>query len=234
MPSCAVVRRSSQMLAVPFLRRWLSTCGIVRSVTAPCISRLLRRRRSFLTRRCRPMSALSRIAGRPERGRRTPVRVGCWNSPTAGGRFTGARFSVIRWACVRNALSRVLLPMWDNRAGCCRHGTKGRRRVEEFNAEAKRWMETAKHPRWNRLYTELVYQPMLEVLSYLRNNGFKTYIVTGGGQDFVRVYAERAYGIPPEQVVGSTLDSSTTTPFAGRFHRSLGGVARGAGIWRRL
>jgi len=62
--------------------------------------------------------------------------------------------------------------------------------VEEFNAEAKRWMETAKHPRWNRLYTELVYRPMLEVLSYLRNNGFKTYIVTGGGQDFGRVYAE--------------------------------------------
>ena len=92
-------------------------------------------------------------------------------------------------------------------------------------------METAKHPRWNRLYTELVYQPMLEVLSYLRNNAFKTYIVTGGGQDFVRVYAERAYGIPPEQVVGSTLDSSTETPFAGRFHRSLGGVARGVGIW---
>jgi len=133
--------------------------------------------------------------------------------------------------CVRNALSRVLLPMWDNRAGCCRHGTKGRRRVEEFNAEAKRWMETAKHPRWNRLYTELVYQPMLEVLSYLGNNAFKTYIVTGGGQDFVRVYVERVFGIPPEQVVGSTLDTSTTTPFAGRFHRRLGGVARGAGIW---
>ena len=68
--------------------------------------------------------------------------------------------------------------------------------MEEFNAEAKRWMETAKHPRWNRLYTELVYQPMLEVLSYLRNNAFKTYIVTGGGQDFVHVYAERVYGIP--------------------------------------
>jgi hypothetical protein len=54
--------------------------------------------------------------------------------------------------------------------------------VEEFNAEAKRWMETAKHPRWNGLYTELVYQPMLEVLRYLRDNAYKTYIVTGGGQ----------------------------------------------------
>jgi phosphoglycolate phosphatase-like HAD superfamily hydrolase len=75
--------------------------------------------------------------------------------------------------------------------------------VEEFNAEAKKWLETARHPRWNRPYTELVYQPMLEVLRYLRDNDFKTYIVTGGGQDFVRVYSEQVYGIPPEQVVGT-------------------------------
>jgi phosphoglycolate phosphatase-like HAD superfamily hydrolase len=75
--------------------------------------------------------------------------------------------------------------------------------VEEFNAEVKKWLETAKHPRWGRHYTELVYQPMLEVLRHLRDNNFKTYIVTGGGQDFVRVYSEKVYGIPPEQVVGS-------------------------------
>jgi phosphoglycolate phosphatase-like HAD superfamily hydrolase len=75
--------------------------------------------------------------------------------------------------------------------------------VEEFNAEAKKWLETAKHPRWNRPYTELVYQPMLEVLRHLRDSAYKTYIVTGGGQDFVRVYAEKVYGIPPEQVVGT-------------------------------
>jgi phosphoglycolate phosphatase-like HAD superfamily hydrolase len=75
--------------------------------------------------------------------------------------------------------------------------------VETFEAEAKKWTETAKHPRWNRRYTELTYQPMLEVLRYMRDNGFKTYIVTGGGQDFVRVYAQQAYGIPPEQVVGT-------------------------------
>ncbi|OCK54469.1 HAD family hydrolase [Bradyrhizobium sp. LMTR 3] len=75
--------------------------------------------------------------------------------------------------------------------------------VEEFNSEAKKWIEAARHPRWKRPYTELVYQPMLEVLRYLRDNGYKTYIVTGGGQDFVRVYAERVYGIPPEQVVGT-------------------------------
>ena len=75
--------------------------------------------------------------------------------------------------------------------------------VDEFEAEAKKWLETARHPRWNRPYTELIYQPMLEVLRYLRANGYKTYIVTGGGQDFVRVYSERVYGIPPEQVVGT-------------------------------
>jgi hypothetical protein len=75
--------------------------------------------------------------------------------------------------------------------------------VDEFNAEAKKWLETAKHPRWNRPYTELAYQPMLEVLRYLRHNEFKTYIVTGGGQDLVRVYAQQVYGIPPEQVVGT-------------------------------
>ena len=75
--------------------------------------------------------------------------------------------------------------------------------VTEFNAEAKKWIETAKHPRWNRPYTELTYQPMLEVLRYLRDNACKTYIVTGGGQDFVRVYSEKVYGIPPEQVVGT-------------------------------
>jgi phosphoglycolate phosphatase-like HAD superfamily hydrolase len=75
--------------------------------------------------------------------------------------------------------------------------------VETFNAEAKKWLEMAKDPRWKRPYTELTYQPMQEVLKYLRDNGYKTYIVTGGGQDFVRVYSERTYGIPPEQVVGS-------------------------------
>jgi phosphoglycolate phosphatase-like HAD superfamily hydrolase len=76
-------------------------------------------------------------------------------------------------------------------------------RVEVFDAEAKKWIETAKHPRWKRLYTDLTYQPMLEVLQYLRGSGYKTYIVTGGGQDFVRLYSEQVYGIPPEQVVGT-------------------------------
>jgi phosphoglycolate phosphatase-like HAD superfamily hydrolase len=75
--------------------------------------------------------------------------------------------------------------------------------VEEFNAEAKKWLDNAKHHRWNRPYTDLAYRPMLEVLRYLRDNAYKTYIVTGGGQDFVRIYAEKVYGIPPEQVVGT-------------------------------
>ena len=75
--------------------------------------------------------------------------------------------------------------------------------VDEFTAEAKAWLESAKDPRWKRPYTELTYVPMLEVLKYLRANGYRTYIVTGGGQDFVRVYADRMYGIPPEQVVGT-------------------------------
>ncbi len=75
--------------------------------------------------------------------------------------------------------------------------------VDDFRAEAEKWIASAKDGRWKRPYTELTYQPMQEVLSYLRANGFKTYIVTGGGQDFVRVYSERVYGIPPEQVVGT-------------------------------
>jgi phosphoserine phosphatase len=75
--------------------------------------------------------------------------------------------------------------------------------VEEFSAEVKKWLGEAKDSRWKKPYTELTYQPMQEVLKYLRANGFKTYIVTGGGQDFVRQYAEKTYGITPEQVVGS-------------------------------
>jgi phosphoglycolate phosphatase-like HAD superfamily hydrolase len=79
--------------------------------------------------------------------------------------------------------------------------------VEQFNAEVRTWLEQARHPRWNRPYTDLVYQPMIEVLEYLRNNAFKTYIVTGGGQDFVRAFADKVYGVPPEQVVGTALAS---------------------------
>ncbi|MCT0206460.1 haloacid dehalogenase-like hydrolase [Synechococcus sp. CS-1332] len=75
--------------------------------------------------------------------------------------------------------------------------------LETFRADVRQWLATARHPRWQRPYTELTYQPMQELLRYLRAHGYKTYIVTGGGQDFVRVYAEGVYGIPPEQVIGS-------------------------------
>lgn len=75
--------------------------------------------------------------------------------------------------------------------------------VDEFSNEVKHWIATAQHPRWKRPYTDLTYLPMQEVLKYLRINGYKIYIVTGGGQDFVRMYSEQIYGIPPEQVVGT-------------------------------
>ncbi len=80
--------------------------------------------------------------------------------------------------------------------------------VDEFQVEAKKWLDSARDPRWKRPYTELTYQPMIELLKYLRANGYRTYIVTGGGQDFVRVYSEEVYGIPNEQVVGT--DGSTS------------------------
>jgi len=75
----------------------------------------------------------------------------------------------------------------------------------EFEAIVSEWFEKARHPRFKRRYTELAYQPMLELLSYLRANGFKTFIVSGGGVEFMRPMTEKVYGIPPEQVVGSTI-----------------------------
>jgi phosphoglycolate phosphatase-like HAD superfamily hydrolase len=75
----------------------------------------------------------------------------------------------------------------------------------EFDALVKDWLATAKHPRFKRRYTELIYQPMVELLAYLRANGFKTYIVSGGGVDFMRAFTERLYGIPPDQIVGSSV-----------------------------
>jgi phosphoglycolate phosphatase-like HAD superfamily hydrolase len=77
--------------------------------------------------------------------------------------------------------------------------------TEEFEQIVRDWLATAKHPRFNRPYTECVYQPMLELLAYLRANGFKTYIVSGGGVEFMRPWTEQVYGIPPEQVVGSSI-----------------------------
>jgi hypothetical protein len=77
--------------------------------------------------------------------------------------------------------------------------------TEEFQKIVIDWLATARDPRFKRLYTELAYQPMIELLAYLRGNGFKTYIVSGGGVEFMRPWTERVYGVPPEQVVGSSI-----------------------------
>jgi hypothetical protein len=77
--------------------------------------------------------------------------------------------------------------------------------TEEFSQIVKDWLATAKHPKTGRPYTEMVFQPMLELLAYLRANGFKTYITSGGGIEFMRPWAEKVYGIPPEQVIGSSI-----------------------------
>jgi phosphoglycolate phosphatase-like HAD superfamily hydrolase len=79
---------------------------------------------------------------------------------------------------------------------------------EEFEKAVKDWLAAAKHPRFNRPYTDLVYQPMLELLAFLRANGFKTFIVSGGGIEFLRAFAEKRYGVPPEQVVGSSIKTT--------------------------
>ena len=77
--------------------------------------------------------------------------------------------------------------------------------TEQFEKIVGDWIATARHPKTGRLYTEMVFQPMLEVLAYLRANGFKTFIVSGGGIEFMRPWSERIYGVPPEQVVGSSV-----------------------------
>ena len=82
--------------------------------------------------------------------------------------------------------------------------------VEAFQAIVQDWIAKAKHPRFGKPYSQMVYQPMLEVMSYLRDNGYRTYIVTGGGQGFVRAYAQQVYGIPPEQVIGSADQTQFT------------------------
>jgi len=77
--------------------------------------------------------------------------------------------------------------------------------TEEFARIVEDWITTARHPKTGRLYTDMVYQPMLEVLAYLRANGFKTFIVSGGGVEFMRPWTERVYGVPPEWVIGSSI-----------------------------
>lgn len=77
--------------------------------------------------------------------------------------------------------------------------------VDEFHHLVSQWLATARHPKTGRLYTEMVYQPMIELLAYLREHGYKTYIVSGGGVEFMRPWVEKVYGIPPEQVIGSSM-----------------------------
>jgi hypothetical protein len=77
--------------------------------------------------------------------------------------------------------------------------------TDEFAQIVNDWMKTAKHPRFHRLYTECIYQPMLELLNYLRANAFETYIVSGGGVEFMRPWAQQVYGIPPQQIIGSSI-----------------------------
>jgi phosphoglycolate phosphatase-like HAD superfamily hydrolase len=76
--------------------------------------------------------------------------------------------------------------------------------TDEFEAQARKWLATTRHPQTDKLYTEMVFQPMLELLAYLRANGFKTFIVSGGGVEFMRAFAELTYGVPPEHVIGSS------------------------------
>jgi hypothetical protein len=99
----------------------------------------------------------------------------------------------------RTALATLSIKDWETILAATLTGMP----TDQFQTDVKTWFGTAKDPRWKRSYTELTFQPMQELLHYLRDNGYKTYIVTGGGQDFVRVYSESTYGIPPEQVVGT-------------------------------
>jgi phosphoglycolate phosphatase-like HAD superfamily hydrolase len=106
----------------------------------------------------------------------------------------------------------------DNLAGVMASGKEGLLKIasashadvtaEEFQAAVADWLSTAKNPKTGRLYKDMIYQPMLELLAYLRANNFKTFIVSGGGIDFMRVFAEETYGIPPEQVVGSSVGAT--------------------------
>lgn len=99
----------------------------------------------------------------------------------------------------RAAIAKLSLPDLEKLAAATLTGMP----VQTFEAEARKWLAEAKDPRWKKPYTELTYLPMQEVLKYLRTSGYKTWIVTGGGQDFVRTYSEAVYGIPPEQVIGT-------------------------------
>jgi phosphoglycolate phosphatase-like HAD superfamily hydrolase len=100
------------------------------------------------------------------------------------------------------AMAKLSAKDWLEIAGV----TQAKLTPEEYDRAARRWLATAQHPRYQRRFTELVYQPMLELLRYLRSNGFKTFIVTGGEVDFVRAFSSEVYGIAPEQVIGTSFE----------------------------
>ncbi len=104
----------------------------------------------------------------------------------------------------RAAVARLTMPDLEKLAMVTLTGMP----VDTFSADVRKWLAAAIDSRWKKPYTDLTYLPMQEVLKYLRANGYKTFIVTGGGQDFVRTYSERVYGIPPEQVVGSAVGTT--------------------------
>jgi phosphoglycolate phosphatase-like HAD superfamily hydrolase len=113
----------------------------------------------------------------------------------------------------KEAMDKLALKDWEAIVSATMSGMP----VDQFQDEVKSWLKTAKHPRWDRPYTELVYQPMLEAMAYLRlGANYKTYIVTGGGQDFVRVFSPLTYGIQPEQVVGAAGETKFGYDKAGK------------------
>ncbi len=112
------------------------------------------------------------------------------------------------------AMSKLTMLDLEKLAGATLSGMS----MDDFHAQVSAWLAAATDPRWHKHFTDLTYQPMKEVMAYLRANGYKTYIVTGGGQDFVRVYADAVYGVPPEQVVGSAGEVKYVYPNGGTPH----------------
>jgi phosphoserine phosphatase len=113
------------------------------------------------------------------------------------------------------ALDQVKAMIEGDRQALAASGTEGLLKIvgathtnmttQAFGAEVRQWIKTARHPRFKQPYTSMIYAPMLELLDYLRGNGFKTYIVSGGEVEFMRAWAQDVYGIPPEQVIGTTF-----------------------------
>ena len=110
----------------------------------------------------------------------------------------------LRYAIAEAKAHGMQLPTGDAAQKEFQAATDSGMTTTDFNKEVKEWLAIAKHPRFKVLYTDLVYQPMIELLDYLRANAFKTFIVSGGGVEFMRAFADKTYGIPPEQVIGSS------------------------------